>query len=108
MTTQKGLHLRDVCVKKRRGRGLASMEDSVNTSMRRLEDYIRMNKENLITAIRNNANSTRISERQEPENKNGKKNKCSDISNGKQGNLKREDLDMTKEGKPLERIFISS
>ena len=42
-------------------RGLASTEDSVGTSIQRLEDYIRKRGGRLITAIRNNTNDTRTS-----------------------------------------------
>ena len=41
MVMRKDLHLRDdidICVKKKWGRGLASIEDGVDTSIRRLED----------------------------------------------------------------------
>ena len=41
------------------GRGLASIEDSVDTSIqRRLEDYIEKHERGLITAIRNNTDNT--------------------------------------------------
>ena len=38
--------------RKERGRGLASMEDSVDASIQRLEDYIEKHERGLITAIR--------------------------------------------------------
>ena len=43
------------------GRGLTSIEDIMDTSMQRLEDYIEMRGGRLITAIGNNANGTRTS-----------------------------------------------
>ena len=45
--------------RKEGGRGLASIQDNVDTSIRRFEDNIKMSKERLITAIRNNTNNTR-------------------------------------------------
>ena len=44
--------------RKEGGRGLASIEDSVDTSIQRLEDYIEKHEEGLITAIRNNTDNT--------------------------------------------------
>ena len=43
------------------GRGLASIEDSVDTSILRLKDYIQKHGGRLITATRNNTNHTRTS-----------------------------------------------
>ena len=58
----KALHPRDdvdrlYVSRKDGGRGLASIEDSVDTSIRRLEDYIEKHG-GLITAIRNNTDNT--------------------------------------------------
>ena len=39
------------------GRGLASIEDNVNASLQRLEDYIEKHGGGLITAIRNNTDN---------------------------------------------------
>ncbi len=44
--------------RKEGGRGLASIEDSVDKSIQRLEDYIEKHKRALITAIRNNTDNT--------------------------------------------------
>ena len=44
--------------RKEGGRGLASIEDSVDTSIQRLEDYIERHERGLITAIRNNTDNT--------------------------------------------------
>ena len=62
MTIHKALHPRDdidglYVPRKEGGRGLASIEDSVDTSIR-LEDYIEKHERGLITAIRNNTNNT--------------------------------------------------
>ena len=59
----KALHPRDdldrlYVPRKEGGRGLASIEDSVETSIRRIEDYIEKQKGGLITAIRNNTDNT--------------------------------------------------
>ena len=40
------------------GRGLSSIEDSVDASIQRLEDYIEKHEGGLITAIRNNTDNT--------------------------------------------------
>ena len=44
--------------RKEGGRGLASTEDTVDTSVQRLEDYIEKHEGGLITAIRNETDST--------------------------------------------------
>ena len=63
MTIHKALHPRDdvdrlYVPRKEGGRGLASIEDSVDTSLQRLEDYIEKHEWGLITAIRNNTDNT--------------------------------------------------
>ena len=63
MTMHKALHPRDdidrvYVPRKEGGRGLASIEDSVNTSIRRLKDYTEKHEGELITAIRNNTDNT--------------------------------------------------
>ena len=63
MTMHKPLHPRDdvdrlYVARKEGGRGLASVEDSVDTSIQRLEDYIEKREGGLITAIRNNTDNT--------------------------------------------------
>ena len=64
MTMHKALHPRDdvdrlYVPRKEGGRGLASIEDSVDTSMQRLKDYIEKHEGELIMAIRNNFDNTR-------------------------------------------------
>ena len=44
--------------RKERGRGLASIEDSVDTSIQRLEDYVKKHEGGLIAAIGDNIDST--------------------------------------------------
>ena len=63
MTMHKTLYPRDDVDKlyvsrKKGGRGLASIEDSVDASIQRLEDYIEKHEQGLITAIRNNTDNT--------------------------------------------------
>ena len=63
MTMHKALHPRDdvdrlYVLRKEGGRGLASIEDSMDASIRRLEDYIEKHKGGLITAIKNNTGNT--------------------------------------------------
>ena len=58
MTMRKALHPRDdvdrlYASRKEGGRGLASSEDNVDSSMQWLEDYIEKIEEGLITATRN-------------------------------------------------------
>ena len=59
MTKHKAIYPRDdvdrlYVSRKEGGRGLASIEDSVDASIQRLEDYIEKHERGLITAIRNN------------------------------------------------------
>ena len=59
----KALHPRDdvdrlYVPRKDGGRGLASIEDSVDTSIQRYEDYMENHEGGLITAIRNNTDNT--------------------------------------------------
>ena len=59
----KALHPRDdvdrlYVPRKEGGRGLASIEDKVDTSIQRLEDYIEKHERWLITAIRKNTDNT--------------------------------------------------
>ena len=63
MTIHKALHPRDevdrLCVsRKEGGRGLASIEDSAEASLQRLEEYIEKHERRLITAIRNDTDIT--------------------------------------------------
>ena len=63
MTMHKALHPKDdvdrlYVPRKEGGRGLASIEDSVDTSIQRLEDYIEKQERGLIMVIRNNTDNT--------------------------------------------------
>ena len=63
MTMHKALYPRDdvdrlYVSRKEGGRGLASIEDSVDASIQRLEDYIQKHDGGLITAIRNDTDNT--------------------------------------------------
>ena len=63
MIMHKALHPRDdvdrlYVSRKEGGRGLASIEDSVDASIQRLEDYIQKHDGGLITAIRNDNGNT--------------------------------------------------
>ena len=62
MTMHKALHPRDdvdrlYVSRKEGGRGLTSIEDSVNASIQRLEDYTEKHKRELITPIRNDTDN---------------------------------------------------
>ena len=62
MTMHKALHPRDgvdrLYVSRKRGRELASTEDSVDASIQRLGDYKKKREERLITGTRNNTDNT--------------------------------------------------
>ena len=63
MTMHKALHPKDdidrlYVSRKEGGRGLASIEDSVDASIQRLDNYIKKYKGGLITATRNNTDNT--------------------------------------------------
>ena len=63
MTMHKALHSRDdvdrlYVSRKEGGKGLACIEDSVDTSIQRLEDYIQKHDGGIITAIRNDTDNT--------------------------------------------------
>ena len=63
MTMHKTLHPRDdvdrlYVSRKEGGRGLASIEDSVDASIQQLEDYIEKHEGGLVTAIRNDTENT--------------------------------------------------
>ena len=79
MTMHKALHLRDdgdrrYVSRKEGGRGLTNIEDSVDASIQRLEDYIEKHEGGLITAIRNNTDNTIDNRMTKLGNKNGRKN----------------------------------
>ena len=78
MTMHKALHPREevdrlYVSRKEGGKGLASIEDSVDASIQRLEDNIEKHEQGLITAIRNNTDNT-IDDRMTTRKKNGRKN----------------------------------
>ena len=63
MSMHRALHPRDdvgrlYVPRKEGGRGLASIEDCIDTSIQRLEDYTEKHERGLITAIRNNTDNT--------------------------------------------------
>ena len=63
MTMHKALHPRDdvdrlYVTSKEGGRRLTSIEDSVDASIQRLEDYIEKHEQGLITTIRNDTDNT--------------------------------------------------
>ena len=63
MTMHKALHPRDdvdrlYVSRKEGGRGLANIEDTVDASIQRLEDYIEKHERGLITTIRNDTDNT--------------------------------------------------
>ena len=65
MTIHKALHHRNdvdrlYVPRKDGGRGLASIEDTVDSSIKRLKDYIEKHERGQITAIRNDKDNTII------------------------------------------------
>ena len=58
ITMHKALHPRDDVSRKEGGRGIASIEDIVDASIKRLEDYTEKHNGRLITAIRNDTDNT--------------------------------------------------
>ena len=59
--------------RKEGGRGLASIEDSVDASIQRIEGYIGKHERGLITSIRNNTDNTINNSMTILEKKNGRK-----------------------------------
>ena len=85
MTIHKALYSRDdverLCVsRKEEGRGLASIEGSIDTSIQWLEDYIEKHEEGLSTAIRNDTDNT-VAKKMTITRENGKKNNYIGILN---------------------------
>ena len=58
MAMHKALHPRDDIDRKEGGKGLASIEDSLDALIQRLEDYIEKHERGLITAIRKDTDDT--------------------------------------------------
>ena len=63
------------------GRGLTSIENSVDASIQRLEDYKEKHQGGLITAIRNETNNTMDKSMTTNRKQNGKKNNSMNVSN---------------------------
>ena len=86
MTIHKALHPRDdidriYVSRKKGGRGLTSIEDNVDTSIQRLEDYIEKHEGGLITAIRNVTDNTNTNGMTITRKQNGKKSNSMDVLN---------------------------
>ena len=87
MTMHKVLHLRDnvdrlYVSRKEGGRGLVSIEDSVDASIQRSEDYIQKHDRRLISATRNDTDNTTIENRMTITRKqNGKENNSISVLN---------------------------
>ena len=82
----KALHPRDdvdrlYVSRKEGGRGLASIEDNVGASIRRLEDYTEKHDGGLITAIRNDTDNTMENKMTITWIKNGKENNSMGVLN---------------------------
>ena len=111
ITIRKALHPRDgvdrrYVSRKEGGRGLASIEDIVDTSIQRLEDYTEKHVGELITPIRNDTKN-RNTNRMTITRKNEKKKNSMGILNDYKQHLRRENIDVPKKRKPYERNGIS-
>ena len=97
MTILKALHPRDdidwLCVRRKVGRGHASVEESVDNLIRHLEDYIKEGKEILITTTRNSPNNTKINKITITRNKMERKTTVW-IFQERKGNLKKETVSL--------------
>ena len=69
-----------MCQEKKKEEDLAVYEDSVDTSIRRLEDYVKRSKKNKFQWPGTTQTTQGSTEQQWVENKNGKKNEYMDIS----------------------------
>ena len=67
--------------KKEGGRGLASIEDTVDASIQRLEDYIEKHERGLITTTRNDTDNTFEERVTTTRKKNGKENNSMAVLN---------------------------
>ena len=87
MTKHKALHFRDVVdrqyVTTKEGRGLSSIQDSVDESIQRLEDYIK-NAEGDGYSHQKNTNGSSINRRKLTRKQKREKNNCMHISSDKQ------------------------
>ena len=86
MTMHKALHPRDDAdilhvSRKEGGRGLASIEDSVDASIQRFEDYRGKNEGGIFTAIRNDTDNTMNNRKTITTKQNGKKNNYMGVLN---------------------------
>ena len=89
MTMHKALHPRDdvdrvYVSRKEGGRGLSSIQDSVDASVQRIEDYIKNCGGRLVTATRNNTDNTSINRTKITWKQKREENNCMDISSDKQ------------------------
>ena len=101
----KALHPRDnidrlYVLRKEERKGLASMEDSVDTSIQQLEDYIQKRGRRLITTTRNNTNDMRTSRTTVTRKKVGRKTTLWTFETTNKRHLTRENVDVAKKRKP--------
>ena len=85
MNVHKAFHPRDdvdrrYVSRKEGGRGLARIEDSIDTSIQRLEDYIQKHDAGLIITIRNDTDNA-MDNRMTITRKNGKENNSMGVLN---------------------------
>ena len=104
MTMHEALHLRDdvdrlYASRKEGGRGLTSIQDGVDESIQRLEDYKHKRGGRLITASGNNTDNTRIKTPQDNLKKWEEKQLYGRFKTNKR-HLTRENMDVAKKVKP--------
>ena len=112
MTMHKALHPKDdadrlYVPRKEGGRGLASIENSVDTSIQRLEDYIEKHERRLIMAIRNNTDNTIDNRMTKTRKQKWEDNQLHGRFKRLINNLTRQNLDMAKKRELKERNRIS-
>ena len=93
--------------RKKGGRGLTSIEDSVDASIQRLEDYIEKHERRLITTIRNDTDNT-IDDRMTTTRKQKWEEKTTlwPLWTSNKQHLTPENPEQAKKKKPLERNGI--
>ena len=113
MMMHKALHPRDdidrlYASRKEGKRGLASIEDSVDASIRRLDDCIKKSKERLITAVNNITDNIMIHRTTISRKQKCKEKQLYWYLNRQTGENTQKELDIAKKGKHWKINWISS
>ena len=86
-------------VSRKEGRRLASIQDSIDAPIQRLENYMKKRGGRLMTATRNNTDNTNNCRTKITRKKIGRKTTVWTFQATNKRNLRRENVDMTKKGK---------